>query len=398
MASVLAPHCVSTDIRSASLLQSWRRSTSAESQASGLSSRSWLASRQLHLRTSPISSPGCSKFRGQARATLDSVSPSSLPPASTAAAATRRDLLTSTATLSAALLAQPLLPGLAVADEAASVAEASVIVGEPAPAAAAAAAAPEASPAPAPAATPASTLEAGSLPSTTPNSSTSSSSSSPTTPTQSSNQPPTPPSSQPPSPPTTPTRPSSSSPPRPASEVLDVASWQRVRGDDFAVRLPPGFVDVTPQPDEEELNAPMSTLGLENRAKKNPLLARFVSPDESEVITVIYRRAADVKLSFFEPKDVSDFGPIEEVANLFVPPGSRVLAKRAFTATPRRATRTYYLYEFVTGKGPKALHGAMSVSVARGQVYLMAATAPEDKWRPAAARLRASAGAFLLVI
>ncbi|GJP54244.1 hypothetical protein CLOM_g13354 [Closterium sp. NIES-68] len=234
MASVLAPHCVSTDIRSASLLQSWRRSTSAESQASGLSSRSWLASRQLHLRTSPISSPGCSKFRGQARATLDSVSPSSLPPASTAAAATRRDLLTSTATLSAALLAQPLLPGLAVADEAASVAEASVIVGEPAPAAAAAAAAPEASPAPAPAATPASTLEAGSLPSTTPNSSTSSSSSSPTTPTQSSNQPPTPPSSQlPPHPP----RPHG--PPHPPRLALPAKSSTSPAGSECAATISP---------------------------------------------------------------------------------------------------------------------------------------------------------------
>ncbi|CAI7808947.1 unnamed protein product [Closterium sp. NIES-54] len=355
--------------------------------------------------SNPIHTCRPSRVRPCARATLDdSASESGQSagfPASTSAAATRRDLLATTAAISAAFLAQPLLPGIANADEAVSGIETSVIVGEATtatPTEPARAATVAAAPA-APEAAPAATLDAGSPAATTPSSS---SNSSPTTPTQPSAQPsaqPSPQASAQPSAQPSP-QPSAQQPAsrRPASEVLDVASWQRVRGEDFAVRLPPGFVDVTPQPDEEALDAPMSTVGLENRAKKSPLLARFVSADESEVITVIYRRAADVKLSFFEPKDVSDFGPIEEVANLFVPPGSRVLAKRAFTATPRRATRTYYLYEFVTGKGPKALHGAMSVSVARGQVYLMAATAPEEKWRPAAARLRAAAGAFLLVI
>eukprot|EP00897_Mesotaenium_endlicherianum_P007281 jgi/Mesen1/6581/ME000336S05805 len=129
----------------------------------------------------------------------------------------------------------------------------------------------------------------------------------------------------------------------PASVALKVENWQRVRGDKFAVRVPPGFEDIMPEP----------------------------------VVN-----------------DVSQFGSIQEAASVLVPAGAKLLATREYTATPRRVERTYYLYEFVA----QGVHVAMSCVAAKGKIYVLGATAPEGSWRAAAGRLRAAAGAFSLVI
>lgn len=180
--------------------------------------------------------------------------------------------------------------------------------------------------------------------------------------------------------------------PLPASEALDVASWQRVRGPNFAIRVPPGFEDIMPQ--EPEDDRPQSTLRMEDGSKQSPIIAQFASSDRRELITLVVRPTTAVQLSFFEIRDVTDFGGIQEAAKVFLPPGTKPLATRQFTATPDQVPRTYYLYEFVAnGK-----HVALSASVAKGKVYVLGAAADESAWRPAAGRLRAAAGAFSLVV
>lgn len=183
-----------------------------------------------------------------------------------------------------------------------------------------------------------------------------------------------------------------SPPPLPASEALDVASWQRVRGPGFAIRVPPGFQDIMPTETEDE--RPQSTLRMDDGSKRSPIMAQFASADRKELITLVVRPTTAIKLSFFEIKDVTDFGGIQEAAEVFLPPGTKPVATRQFTATPDQVPRTYYLYEFVaSGK-----HVALSASVAKGKVYVLGAAADESAWRPAAGRLRAVAGAFSLVV
>jgi hypothetical protein len=38
-----------------------------------------------------------------------------------------------------------------------------------------------------------------------------------------------------------------------------------------------------------------------------------------EVLSVVIRQASQLRLSFFETKDISDFGSLKEVAGIFVP-------------------------------------------------------------------------------
>lgn len=180
---------------------------------------------------------------------------------------------------------------------------------------------------------------------------------------------------------------------RPASQVVDMSQWQLVVGEGFVLQVPPGWQDLTPR--EEEGEAPQSTVMMQNKAPKTPFVARFASPDSAEVISVLLQQASKVKLTFFEVDDVSALGTIGEAAKILVSPGARIVGSREFqSAWVGKRPRTYYLYEYVSA----GQHVAMSVSASAGYLFVVGASAPEDKWRPAAARLRAAAGAFQLTV
>lgn len=181
---------------------------------------------------------------------------------------------------------------------------------------------------------------------------------------------------------------------KPASLTTDFTGWNVVYGEAFVLRVPPGFVDIMPPPEEDD--TPQSTLAMQNKAQKTPFVAKYASPDGFENISVALQPATKVKLTFFEVDDISEFGAIDEAAKLFISPGARILARREFTATwPNRGRpRTYYLYEYLSGGS----HITMSLAASSGYVFVMGATTPEDKWRPAAARLRAATGAFQLTV
>lgn len=171
---------------------------------------------------------------------------------------------------------------------------------------------------------------------------------------------------------------------------LEVCSWERFRGDGFALRVPPGFEDIMPEPVIDD--TPKSTLG--DGKPQSPFVARFASPDRQEVLSVVVRPTTSLKLSFFEVKDVTDFGSITEASKILLPPGARVLASRQYSNTPEKVARNYYLYEFIA----QGMHVALGAAVAKGQVYVVGATTPEEQWRAAASRLRTSVKAFSLVI
>ena len=173
-------------------------------------------------------------------------------------------------------------------------------------------------------------------------------------------------------------------------EPIDTSTWLRVRGDDFAIRVPPGFIDATPDAILENPSA-----GARQQGVQPAIATRFVSPDSREAVAVAIRLATQLKLTFFQVGDIRDFGDLSAAAPIFVPRGARLVASRSYVATPRRVARTFYEYEFVTAE---ALHVILAVAVAKGSVYAFGASAPEERWPTASDRMRAAANAFTLVI
>ncbi len=83
-----------------------------------------------------------------------------------------------------------------------------------------------------------------------------------------------------------------------------------------------------------------------------------------EVVSLGVRRAADLRPTFLQVNDISDFGTLEAVAALLVPPGATLLSSTSAThiaPSPTAAAddvpldRTYFTYEFSRG----ALHGCL---------------------------------------
>eukprot|EP00271_Cylindrocystis_brebissonii_P009652 TRINITY_DN2469_c0_g1_i2.p1 TRINITY_DN2469_c0_g1~~TRINITY_DN2469_c0_g1_i2.p1 ORF type:complete len:381 (-),score=57.30 TRINITY_DN2469_c0_g1_i2:96-1238(-) len=171
----------------------------------------------------------------------------------------------------------------------------------------------------------------------------------------------------------------------------EVETWERFRGDGFALRVPPGYMNILAESEPEDDGRPRSTI---SDKPKSPFVARFASPDREEVLSVVSRPTNGLRLSFFEVKDVSDLGPIDEAASVFIPPGARLLATRQYVLTPDRVPRTHYLFEFVS----QGMHVAMNAVIAKGQVYVLGATTAEERWSSAAGRMRTAAKAFSLVV
>eukprot|EP00850_Spirogloea_muscicola_P016731 SM000138S00038 [mRNA] locus=s138:82170:83586:- [translate_table: standard] len=120
-----------------------------------------------------------------------------------------------------------------------------------------------------------------------------------------------------------------------------------------------------------------------------PFSARFASADKQEVLSVLIRNTPTLRLSFFEVKDVTQLGELQEAANFLLPTGAKVVSSRLAEQNDKK----YYLYEF-RARGKRV---AMSVAVNKGKVYVFGATAPEERWQTDAGLLRAATQQFVII-
>ncbi|KAJ0014213.1 hypothetical protein Pint_19972 [Pistacia integerrima] len=98
------------------------------------------------------------------------------------------------------------------------------------------------------------------------------------------------------------------------SGIANTKSWFQFYGDGFAIRVPPQFEDIM---EPEDFNAGLSLYG--DKAKPKAFAARFASTDGSEVLSVVVRSSNQLKITFLEAKDITDFGSLKEAAKIFVP-------------------------------------------------------------------------------
>eukprot|EP00249_Psilotum_nudum_P000315 c11405_g1_i1 orf=511-1359(-) len=164
---------------------------------------------------------------------------------------------------------------------------------------------------------------------------------------------------------------------------IDTGSWYRFQGKGFEISVPPHFEDIL----EPEVFSSGSSLYGE-RAKPKSFVARFASPDRSEILSVVIRPASQLKLSFFETKDITDIGSIKEAANIFVPAGAKLCV--AHTIKSADSPRTYYFFEFLS----QQTHIAMEAAASGGKVFVVGAIAPQSKWKDDGKMLRSAAFSF----
>jgi hypothetical protein len=105
----------------------------------------------------------------------------------------------------------------------------------------------------------------------------------------------------------------------------------------------------------------------------NPLRARFSSADGATVLSLGVRRAADLKPTLLQAMDISEWGTIDTVASLLVPPkaivtGARVRSQKA--SEMNSTGRTYFLYSFTVG----GRRGALCAAVRRGFIFVALAS------------------------
>ncbi|CAM6099364.1 unnamed protein product [Calypogeia fissa] len=171
-------------------------------------------------------------------------------------------------------------------------------------------------------------------------------------------------------------------------QPADVKSWYRYRGEGFVIRVPPGYEDVLDYEDEDgDGESPYG-----RRAKEKPFAARFASPDRDEVLSIVIKPASKLRLSFYETKDITDFGSIKEAAPNFVPPGARLVSARIINSKASRVPRTYYMYEFLA----KGMHFMLLAGVSKGNVFVLGASTPQSKWKDYGNRLQLASSTFYL--
>ncbi|TXG65633.1 hypothetical protein EZV62_006908 [Acer yangbiense] len=185
-------------------------------------------------------------------------------------------------------------------------------------------------------------------------------------------------------------------PPKPSLSgiIENTKSWSQFYGDGFAIRVPPQFEDIT---EPEDYNAGLSLYG--DKAKPKTFAARFASSDgyehtknshfalTYEVVSVVIKPSNQLKLTFLEAKDISDFGSLREAAKIFVPGGATIYSARTIKIKEEEGFKTYYFYEFGRGKQ----HVALVAAVNGGRAYIAGATAPDFKWNDDGVKLRSAA-------
>nr|XP_043616522.1 uncharacterized protein LOC122588465 [Erigeron canadensis] len=180
----------------------------------------------------------------------------------------------------------------------------------------------------------------------------------------------------------------SSSPPSPStnrtilSGITSTKSWFRFFGDGFSIRVPPDFQDIM---EPEDYNAGLSLYG--DKAKPKTFAARFATPDGSEVLSVVLRPSNQLKITFLEAKDVSDFGTLKEAKKIFVPGGTDLYSARVIKIKEDDGYRTYYFYEF----GNDDQHAALVAAVNSGKTIIAGVIAPQSRWDNDGVKLRSAA-------
>ncbi|KAL5835588.1 hypothetical protein ACOSQ3_015146 [Xanthoceras sorbifolium] len=106
-----------------------------------------------------------------------------------------------------------------------------------------------------------------------------------------------------------------------------------------------------------------------------------------EVVSVVIRPSNQLKITFLEAKDITDFGSLKDAAKIFVPGGSTIYSARTIKIKEEEGFKTYYFYEF----GRDEQHVALVAAVNSGKAYIAGATAPESKWDCDGVKLRSAA-------
>ncbi|XAR52560.1 hypothetical protein NMG60_11020701 [Bertholletia excelsa] len=166
------------------------------------------------------------------------------------------------------------------------------------------------------------------------------------------------------------------------SGIANTKSWNQFYGDGFAIRVPPQFEDIT---EPEDYNVGLSLYG--DKAKPRTFAARFASPDGTEVVSVVIRPSNQLKITFLEAKDITDFGSLKEAAKIFVPGGATIYSARTIKIKEDEDFRTYYFYEF----GREEQHVALVAAVNSGKAFIAGAAAPQSKWDDDGVKLRSAA-------
>ncbi|KAI9185013.1 hypothetical protein LWI28_003401 [Acer negundo] len=177
-------------------------------------------------------------------------------------------------------------------------------------------------------------------------------------------------------------------PPKPSLSgiIENTKSWSQFYGDGFAIRVPPQFEDIT---EPEDYNAGLSLYG--DKAKPKTFAARFASSDGYEVVSVVIKPSNQLKLTFLEAKDITDFGSLREAAKIFVPGGATVYSARTIKIKEEEGFKTYYFYEF----GRDKQHVALVAAVNGGRAYIAGATAPDFKWNDDANQIASHLSCYL---
>lgn len=175
---------------------------------------------------------------------------------------------------------------------------------------------------------------------------------------------------------------------------------------EFSLALPPGFKETAVLPPKPAATRP--GFGSFERqvgaAPVSPVKARFVSENGAQ-LSVVVRPAAEIKPTFLQVTDISQYGDIAAAQSVLVPPGCKVVDKSTFKIPqPPRNTgtlagvvkvppSTIYRYEFVTGGG---VHAVMAAAASKGQVYVAGGFAPNAQWQASAPALRQAVQSFKL--
>lgn len=170
--------------------------------------------------------------------------------------------------------------------------------------------------------------------------------------------------------------------------IANTKSWFRFYGDGFTIRVPPQFEDFT---EPEDYNAGLSLYA--DKAKPKTFAARFATPDGSEVLSVVIRPSNQLKVTFLQAKDVTDFGSLKEAAKIFVPGGATIYSARSIKVRGDEGFRTYYYYEF----GKYDQHIALVAAVDSGRAFIAGATAPQNMWENDGVKLRSAAVSLTLL-
>ncbi|GBG81469.1 hypothetical protein CBR_g32459 [Chara braunii] len=183
--------------------------------------------------------------------------------------------------------------------------------------------------------------------------------------------------------------------------------WLVIRSKEYSVSLPPGFEDVLQE--EEAPTLPRSTLtgggGSSNGGGGATLLLRFSSTLMPATISLVKRQVAGMRLTFFQANDIGDLGTVAGVADLFVPPGAKLLSLSSSTSSASsvdrsngeqpaddKPQRNYYQYEFLH----RRQHVALRAAVNRGQVYVLGGTTPQENWMAVSEQMRGALDSFRL--